>query len=289
MFDNLSQNNFPITPNTNPGASQPVSPQGNPGPQNQNVPVRPAVFNPKPNGPELNFNNPNQNGQVDDMFAQTDNPYGAPNFRGPGQMPNRPLPPQVKIKGDFGGGGVSVAIFVIPILIVAVIALVVVAGWLVFKSLNKANLPADNQLQNNSSVNAGNNLNAVDQSNNATQNNQQEVVVPTTTQTNTNIVQTSSTVPAVTTSATSVPTSTNISTSEKDSDGDGLSDAQESRLGTNPLKADTDNDGLTDYAEVTIYKSDPLNPDTDGDGFKDGSEVINGYDPVHGAGAKLPK
>ena len=41
---------------------------------------------------------------------------------------------------------------------------------------------------------------------------------------------------------------------------------------------DSDNDGLTDTQEVQ-YKTDQKNPDTDGDGFKDGDEVNNGYNP----------
>lgn len=64
-----------------------------------------------------------------------------------------------------------------------------------------------------------------------------------------------------------------------DTDGDGLTDAEELTLGTDPTKADTDGDGLTDGQEVNTYKTDPLNPDTDGDGYSDGSEVQNGYDP----------
>lgn len=64
-----------------------------------------------------------------------------------------------------------------------------------------------------------------------------------------------------------------------DSDGDGLTDAEERRLGTNPLSADSDNDGLGDREEVKLYGTDPLDPDTDGDGFLDGAEVEAGYDP----------
>jgi len=58
-----------------------------------------------------------------------------------------------------------------------------------------------------------------------------------------------------------------------DSDGDGLTDDHERRIGTDPRNPDTDGDGLTDGEEVLIYKTDPLNPDTDGDGLKDGEEV----------------
>jgi hypothetical protein len=67
----------------------------------------------------------------------------------------------------------------------------------------------------------------------------------------------------------------------RDSDGDGLTDWEEINVyRTDPLNPDTDSDGLTDWAEVMIYKTDPLNPDTDGDGYLDGYEVINNYDPL---------
>ncbi len=41
--------------------------------------------------------------------------------------------------------------------------------------------------------------------------------------------------------------------------------------GTNPLKEDTDSDGLADGLEIALG-SDPKNPDTDGDGVLDGEE-----------------
>ena len=53
-----------------------------------------------------------------------------------------------------------------------------------------------------------------------------------------------------------------------DSDGDGLSDAQEAALGTDPANPDTEEDGLVDGAEVTAA-TDPTLSDTDGDGFGD--------------------
>ncbi len=59
---------------------------------------------------------------------------------------------------------------------------------------------------------------------------------------------------------------------EIDSDGDGLSDKQEEKLGTNPNNSDSDGDGLNDKEEIDL-DTDPNNPDTDGDGLDDGKEV----------------
>jgi len=92
---------------------------------------------------------------------------------------------------------------------------------------------------------------------------------------------------------------------QTDSDSDGLTDAQEIKLGTDPFKADTDGDGYTDDQELaagydplisggkldsdrdgladpdeTCWGTDSHNPDTDGDGYLDGQEVINGFDPL---------
>lgn len=72
-----------------------------------------------------------------------------------------------------------------------------------------------------------------------------------------------------------------------DSDGDGLTDAEERSLGTDPTKTDTDGDELSDWDEVRVYRTNPLNADTDGDTYLDGAEVRNGYDP-NGPGRLLP-
>jgi YD repeat-containing protein len=90
-----------------------------------------------------------------------------------------------------------------------------------------------------------------------------------------------------------------------DDDGDGLTNAQEAALGTDPNNPDTDGDGIPDGWEVDHgldpktndaaldpdqdgltnlqeFQSgtDPKNRDTDGDGIPDGWEVAYGLNPL---------
>ena len=65
-----------------------------------------------------------------------------------------------------------------------------------------------------------------------------------------------------------------------DSDGDDLADCTEFSLSTETHNPDTDDDRLTDGAEVLIHGTDPLNLDTDGGGVQDGDEVDMGTDPI---------
>ena len=59
-----------------------------------------------------------------------------------------------------------------------------------------------------------------------------------------------------------------------DTDGDGLSDGDEIKTTmTNPLNKDSDGDGLSDAEEVNQYKTNPNNPDSDGDSLSDSNEV----------------
>lgn len=67
---------------------------------------------------------------------------------------------------------------------------------------------------------------------------------------------------------------------DSDTDNDGLSDGKEVNLyGTDPLDRDSDDDGLADGTEIGIFGTDPTDPDTDNDGVSDGAEVASGSDP----------
>ena len=108
--------------------------------------------------------------------------------------------------------------------------------------------------------------------------------------------------------------STSLNWEYLDTDEDGIPDIYEKEFGTDPNKADTDDDGLTDYEEIYLTDTDPLvynsfnenlsdsdadsdsdgitnrkeidigtnplNPDTDGDGVSDGEELKIGTDPL---------
>lgn len=81
--------------------------------------------------------------------------------------------------------------------------------------------------------------------------------------------------PATPASGAAVPPSRNT-----DSDGDGLSDAEEVYITrTSPTEADTDGDGLGDGVEV-LNRLNPLDADMDKDGVSDGDEIRNGTNPL---------
>ena len=71
-----------------------------------------------------------------------------------------------------------------------------------------------------------------------------------------------------------------IPDSKEDLDNDGLNNEEEAKIGTNLIKEDTDDDGLTDLFELNTSRTDPLNPDTDGDGLSDGDEYKLGSNPL---------
>lgn len=92
------------------------------------------------------------------------------------------------------------------------------------------------------------------------------------------------TTPAPTEQPRPTPRAGNVSTPEApadddgDPDEDGLTNAEEAELGTDPNLADTDDDGIDDGEEINTYDSDPLNLDTDGDLLYDGGELVRGTD-----------
>lgn len=75
------------------------------------------------------------------------------------------------------------------------------------------------------------------------------------------------------------------SVADDDWDYDGVSNYYEWLFGTNPLRGDTDGngvldgdedsdgDGLSNLDEILLHGTDPSNPDTDDDGFSDGDEI----------------
>ena len=74
---------------------------------------------------------------------------------------------------------------------------------------------------------------------------------------------------------------------DPDTDNGGANDGLEYNSGTDPLDPsddgqllDSDNDGLTDADEEDIYGTDPNDPDTDNGGVPDGEEVDLGLDPL---------
>lgn len=68
--------------------------------------------------------------------------------------------------------------------------------------------------------------------------------------------------------------------SDEDLDLDGITNKQEKKYRTNPLLADSDMDGLDDYYEIFVSKTDPNKKDTDGDGLSDYDEIELGLDPL---------
>ena len=66
-----------------------------------------------------------------------------------------------------------------------------------------------------------------------------------------------------------------------DTDGDGLSDREESDWGTDPNVGDTDGDGLNDFDEVIIHNTNAHHRDSDGDGISDGDEIAQALNPLY--------
>ena len=63
-----------------------------------------------------------------------------------------------------------------------------------------------------------------------------------------------------------------------DYDNDGLTNQEETELGTSLISSDTDRDGLTDYQEARVYNSNPLKYSTADDGISDYIKVEKDLD-----------
>jgi hypothetical protein len=68
--------------------------------------------------------------------------------------------------------------------------------------------------------------------------------------------------------------------SAADRDRDGLTDYFEAMLGTDPAVPDRDPDGLSNYRETTLSGADPRRADIDDDGLADSAEIQIGSDPL---------
>ncbi len=75
---------------------------------------------------------------------------------------------------------------------------------------------------------------------------------------------------------------------DPDADNDGIPDSSETGTGvylnladtgSSMSSSDTDGDGLSDFNEVAVYKTNPNLNDSDSDGYTDFFEVNSGYDP----------
>jgi hypothetical protein len=75
-----------------------------------------------------------------------------------------------------------------------------------------------------------------------------------------------------------------ISNPREDFDNDGLSNVLECNLGLDPTldsEKDSDGDGITDQQENFVYFTNAFDPDTDGGGITDYDELLRGSDPLN--------
>ncbi len=232
-----------------------------------------------------NTNNPGRPA-VDDIFAETDKPSTA----GPqsdiethrvGLAANGETLPPIESERPTGNKK-PLKLIIIVVAVLAILGISYFAYSQFFK-------PKDNSFTTTPVVNTKTNNTKTEATNQKTD----EVKATSTDANFVAVIPGATTNPIVSQVGTSSATLATTSTSSEvqvesliDSDGDGLTDVEERKAGTNSNVIDTDNDGLSDYEEVKVYHTDPLNADTDGDSYLDGAEVKGGYNPC-GAG-KLP-
>ena len=206
--------------------------------------------------------------QPEDMFATTRDIPAPSNFNNQYGQTNQAysqMPPAMNYGAIYGGRGIDFGKIIIILLGLILFTVAVVVVYFTYNYFSSRDLIEEIVSQETTNQTTTNNF-----QHNTQENNTQNQIVTST------IFETSTSTP-----------NHSVVNSEKDSDGDGLTDAEELELKTNPNNADTDSDGLTDWAEIKLYNTDPLNPDTDSDGYKDGEEVVKGYDPNRGGNARL--
>jgi hypothetical protein len=249
---------------------------------------------------DLNNANNQNHQEVDDIFADTDsakepvsNNSGIETRR-VGLNSNSAV---AEAPVEKAGSGKILKI----VLILVVVSIVGLGGYLVYSKLlnnGSAKVTTDSNLVTPSSSSANNNPSTNSSTDNsANSEDTGSVVTPTSEQTtpDDSLANASSSLPAsdiplipgVNAPAESTATDTPGALLNVDSDLDGVSDAEEKTVGSNPNVIDSDNDNLSDYEEIRIYKTNPIVADTDGDGYLDGAEVKSGYDP-NVKGAKMP-
>ena len=65
---------------------------------------------------------------------------------------------------------------------------------------------------------------------------------------------------------------------KEDWNNDGITNEEAQKLGLNIMVSDSDEDGISDYDEINVYKSDPLKFSTMDDIYSDGYKVANDMD-----------
>lgn len=262
--------------------NQPNQNLGQPGvppapPQPSNVVSNPEIIVNKPeaNNPWLKqAGSPGQGHysnapQPEDIFATTFDIPVSGNLSDPYRQMGQPyssIPSAINYGDIYGGRGIDFSKIIMILLGLLLFVLVVAVVYFAYNYFFSRDLIKE--IENQEAITNQTTINTPQQSNQE-DNTQNQVVVP-----------------AIPETPTSTQTQS-VANSEKDSDLDGLTDAEEVKLKTNPNNADTDSDGLTDWAEIKLYNTDPLNPDSDGDSYKDGEEVVKGYDPNRGGNARL--
>lgn len=266
MFDNLepNQNNSPIS-------------QVPPGPAN---PLRPSA---SPSFPP--------SAKAEDIFA------GVKEVAAPSSKNGSPAPLTVANRPSSGGGlMLKLLIIIIIVLILAIAGLVIASQYFGFTGLSQF-LPKKEEV--NVPAPAAENKKEVAPTPAKVETSKKEEVPPKDNGAPAGLPDEN----LGNVSTSSVPKNDEVKSEElNDADGDGLTDAKEKTLGTNlnkpdtdgdgltdgeevnalkisPLKVDTDNDELSDFAETKTYFTNPNNPDTDADTFLDGKEVQGGYNP----------